>query len=657
MGSPNPASGSSGDKNKEESYHPLCDEEKKEQALEALNDGKEEEEEEEEERGTWSSRLDFVMSALSFAVGMGNIWRFPYMCYKNGGGAFLIPYLVMVVFAGFPLMFLELAFGQYASQGIVSIWKASPLFQGVGWTMYFISFISCIYYNMLIAYSFYYLFASFAADVPWRNCDNAWNKAGCGGLHELMAEKNCTKFNGTWYNTTCWSEGELPAHVQLAMANVTNQTASLVEARSPADEYFHFNMLDISEGIENLGMIKWQLALCLLLCWLIVAVCLSKGIKSSGKATYITATFPYLVLLILLVRGLTLDGSMEGIMYYITPQWDRLTSAKVWGDAAVQVFYSMSICWGGLITLASYNKFNNNCFRDSIIVAVGDCLTSVFAGVVIFAIIGYMAHELNVPVSEVATQGAGLAFIVYPSVVTRLPISPLWAILFMLMLINLGIGTQFTLVTTAHTTLLDVFSKYLRKGRRPLLLLLTICLFCYLMGLIITTRGGMYVLQLMDSYAPSYALLVVGLVETLVISWVYGLDRFFKNIELMTGSKPSKFWIICWRFITPGLILFILIFTFIDFKPSSYGKYTYPLYADIIGWCITAMEIAFIPGVAIYKICTSGHEGTLWSRIKFLSQPAEDWGPAEEVKLRRDIVKREEATIPLNIMIEKPQIA
>lgn len=118
----------------------------------------------------------------------------------------------------------------------------------------------------------------------------------------------------------------------------------------------------------------------------------------------------------LFIRGILLPGANEGILFYLTPDWKRLMSAKVWGDAAVQIFFALSPAWGGLITLSSYNKFTNNCYKDSLIVAVSNIGTSFFAGFVIFSVIGFLAHELAVPVASVVDQGAGLAFIVYPEV-------------------------------------------------------------------------------------------------------------------------------------------------------------------------------------------------------------------------------------------------
>uniref|UniRef100_K1QL48 Sodium-and chloride-dependent glycine transporter 2 n=1 Tax=Magallana gigas TaxID=29159 RepID=K1QL48_MAGGI len=95
-----------------------------------MSNGSDSSGDENHERGNWSRKLDFVLSCLSYAVGLGNVWRFPYVCYRNGAGAFLIPFVIMLFITGIPLVFMELSLGQYASAGVVRVWRASPIFQG-----------------------------------------------------------------------------------------------------------------------------------------------------------------------------------------------------------------------------------------------------------------------------------------------------------------------------------------------------------------------------------------------------------------------------------------------------------------------------------------------------------------------------------------------
>ena len=610
-------------------------------------------EDENKVRGNWSGKLDFLLSCLSYAVGLGNLWRFPYLCYRNGGGAFLIPYVVMLIFTGMPLFFMELSFGQFAGEGVISIWKVCPLFQGIGWGMFIVSSFIGMYYNMLIAWALFYLIASINSEVPWRDCDNHWNTESCG-LVDRIKIKACTDIPGTWYNDTCYTVAD---HGEETFKNITDLTANwnmsdYMKGRLfPSDEYFHNYVLDISDGFHEMGSPRWQLVGALALAWLLVGICLIKGIKSQGKVVYFTATFPYVVLFVLLVRGLTLPGSMDGILFYLTPKWHLLANAKVWGDAAVQIFFSLSPCWGGLITLASYNKFHNNCLRDSLVVSIGNCLTSFFAGFVIFGIIGFMAHEMGLEVDEVAKQGAGLAFIVYPEVVTRLPVSPVWAVLFFSMLVTLGLGTQFSTITTVHTTMLDVFPGYLRQGKRPMYLMCLICSLGFILGLSCTTQGGMYVIQLIDNYAATYSLLIIGLFECSVLAFIYGVGNFSKDIERMLGKPVSIWWKVMWCCVTPILLAGIMVFTWIDYTPSKYDTYAFPAWADALGWIITMTSVSAIPIVAVIKIIMCKHKGSTWEKVVFLIQPSNDWGAAIDVNsaFLEEIDQNHEVKMALNV--------
>ncbi|XP_057186608.1 sodium- and chloride-dependent glycine transporter 2 [Triplophysa rosa] len=572
-------------------------------------------------RGNWSNKLDFILSMVGYAVGLGNVWRFPYLAFQNGGGAFLIPYLIMLGLAGIPIFLLEVSLGQFASQGPVSVWKAIPALQGCGIAMLIISVLIAIYYNIIMCWTLYYLFASLKETLPWATCTNEWNTIGCKDKDMLLLdscilrERNITSIKNTTFCLSANAVGNLSK-----LLNATTENKTYV---SPSEEYFKYNVLHFSKGIEYPGDIRWPLAACLFLAWLIVYASLAKGIKSSGKVVYFTATFPYVVLVILLIRGVTLPGASSGILYFITPKWEKLSDAKVWKDAATQIFFSLSAGWGGLITLSSYNKFHNNCYRDTLIVTCTNSATSIFAGFVIFSVIGFMAHELKVPIEKVADEGPGIAFVVYPEALTRLPLSPFWAIIFFLMLLTLGLDTMFATIETIVTSVSDEFPKYLRK-HKPLFTLVC-CLSFFVLGFPMITESGMYMLQLVDTYAASYSLVIIAIFELIGVSYIYGLKRFCEDIEMMIGFQPNRFWRICWAFVTPTILTFILIISLYQWKVMTYENYTYPTWSMVLGWLMVICSVIWIPIMFVIKMHLA--PGSFVERLKLVCSPQPDWGP------------------------------
>uniref|UniRef100_A0A8K9XGI9 Transporter n=1 Tax=Oncorhynchus mykiss TaxID=8022 RepID=A0A8K9XGI9_ONCMY len=522
-------------------------------------------------RGNWTNKLDFILSMVGYAVGLGNVWRFPYLAFQNGGGAFLIPYLIMLCLAGIPIFLLEVSLGQFASQGPVSVWKAIPALQGCGIAMLIISVLIAIYYNIIMCWTLYYLFASLKGSLPWANYT-------C-----ILHDKNITSVKNSSFCLSAQAIGNLTKLVNMTYPD--NKTYV-----SPSEEYFKYNVLHISKGIEYPGDIRWPLAGCLLLAWLIVYLSLAKGIKSSGKVVYFTATFPYVVLVILLFRGVTLPGAGDGILYFITPKWEKLNDAKVWKDAATQIFFSLSAAWGGLITLSSYNKFHNNCYRDTIIVCIVNSATSIFAGFVIFSVIGFMAHELKVPIEKVADEGPGIAFVVYPEALTRLPLSPFWAIIFFLMLLTLGLDTM---VTNLHCVCVFV------------------CVGPFQVCCILLPNFVAFYYPLNPSF-PSIPLFL-------------GLQRFCEDIEMMIGFQPNRFWRICWAFVTPTILTGILGLSLYQWKVMTYEDYTYPPWSMVMGWLMVVCSVIWIPIMFVIKMYLA--PGSFMERLKLVCSPQPDWGP------------------------------
>ncbi|KAK2153810.1 hypothetical protein LSH36_285g03067 [Paralvinella palmiformis] len=559
-------------------------------------------------RGKWGRQIEFLLSCIGYAVGLGNLWRFPYLCIRNGGGAFLVPYFLFLFLCGLPLFYMELILGQFSSLSPVSVWKLCPLFKGIGWGMLIVSGILCIYYNIIISWVLYYIGMSFRAEVPWKSCNNPWNTENCS--------RPVLDINET---------------LSGSLANATHQGKT-----SPAEEFFHFKILNMSSGIDDLGGIQWQMLLCLLAAWTLVYICLCKGIKSSGKVVYVTATVPYLFLTILLIRGATLPGSLQGIKFYIIPDWKKLLEFEVWTEACLQIFYSLGPAWGGLITMASYNNFHNNCFRDALIVCLTCGGTSFYAGFVIFSIIGFMAFETGLPVGEVITQGPGLAFIAYPEAVARLPISPFWALCFFLMLLTLGLDSQivfhllifkqFATLETLTSGFVDEFPRVL--GKRKHLFTFFVCMIMFGLGLPLTTRGGIYIFQILDWYSAAFSVMVIGFTECIVVCYIYGIGHFFQDIQIMLFQRPSYVWAILWCFVTPAILLVILIVSVMQLSPPMYGNYVYPWWVQLIGWIIASLSIIPIPVMAVYKIITT--KGSVYQIFSTLLRPEQDWGPSSE---------------------------
>ncbi|XP_067856781.1 sodium- and chloride-dependent neutral and basic amino acid transporter B(0+)-like [Heptranchias perlo] len=565
-------------------------------------------------RGVWTTKADYILSMIGYAVGLGNVWRFPYLAYKNGGGAFVIPYVIMLAFVGLPVFFLECSLGQFASVGPIFMWKAVPILQGVGVTMVLVSTIVALYYNCIIGYSVYYLFASFQYPLPWSNCFDWW------GADEL-----CSSNQKDSFCSITLADGT----IKIIKNETCTSGAKVYLAQNPSEQYWNKVVLRRSSSIDETGEIVWHLALCLLLAWLIVGVTLCKGIKSSGKVVYFTATFPYLVILVLLIRGVTLEGARNGIEYYIGKQSDfsKLAHAEVWKDAATQIFYSLTVAFGGITALSSYSRFNNNCYRDAIVVCIVDCSTSILAGFAIFSVLGHMAYLQDKSVKDVAESGFGLVFIAYPDALSHLPKSPLWSVLFFFMLITLGIDSEFALMETVATSIQDAFPNFVKPRYLCMLMILGISM--YLLGLVFVTQAGIYWMHIIDHFSAGLILLLNAALEVIGIIWIYGGNRFIKDIEMMIGEKSWRFWLwwrSCWFCITPFLTIGILIWSLITFVPPHYGPIEYPSWAIALGWCILLFCVLWIPLLAIKKIAQS--EGsTLYQKFVASCRPAPDWGP------------------------------
>ncbi|XP_068003853.1 sodium-dependent neutral amino acid transporter B(0)AT3-like isoform X2 [Melanerpes formicivorus] len=566
----------------------------------------------EDGRPKWDNKFQYILSCIGFAVGLGNVWRFPYLCQIHGGGAFLIPYFIALLFEGIPLLHLELALGQCLRKGSISAWNTiSPYLGGVGVGSWMVSLLVSLYYNTVLTWVMWYFINSFQEPLPWSVCP----------LNE-----NRTEFNEECYEST-------------------------------AVNYFWYRKtLNITPDITDSGTLQWWLILCLAACWALVYLCTIRGIETTGKAIYVTAIFPYLVLSIFLIQGLTLPGATEGLAYLFTPNLNTLKNPRVWLDAATQIFFSLSLGFGGLIAFSSYNPPNNDCEKDAVTVAIVNSMTSLYASIPVFSVLGFKAttgywdcldrningiiNMFDLPEESIVRQnytawisflnsshpekiaglklkscdlqefldqsvsGTGLAFIVFTQAIILMPGSQAWAILFFIMLFSLGLSSMFGNIEGVFTPLLELqmISKSIPKE----------------------VLSGSYWIDIFDSYASSLPLLVIAFFEVVGVVYIYKMKRFSKDLKQMTGRKPNLYWQITWRFISPLLLLIVFMAfvmlqiqnspTYAAWNPEYEGfpmkeEKVYPPWILAICVLLALLPCVFVPLIALFhlikRMCSS----------------------------------------------------
>ncbi|XP_048873665.1 sodium- and chloride-dependent creatine transporter 1 isoform X2 [Brienomyrus brachyistius] len=578
------------------------------------------------ERETWTRQMDFIMSCVGFAVGLGNVWRFPYLCYKNGGGAFLIPYLLIVFIGGIPVFFLEIALGQFMKQGGVSAWNIAPLFKGLGLASMVIVFFCNTYYIMVLVWGLYFLLNSFSSPLPWATCGHPWNSPNCTQDFSRPCPSHSSLLGPAQEPSSPRNQSSPQPLQNLSSLLLLNLSCAEVDGmRSPVIEFWERKVLRLSGGLDEAGDVSGQMVLCLVATWIFVYFCIWKGVKSTGKVVYFTALFPYLVLVVLLAHGVTLPGALDGIVYYLKPDWSKLAEAQVWIDAGTQIFFSYAIGLGALTALGSYNRFHNNCYQDAFILALINSGTSFFSGFVVFSVLGFMAAEQGVDISRVAESGPGLAFIAYPKAVTLMPLAPFWAALFFFMLLILGLDSQFVGVEGFITGVMDMLPPNSLAGslRREVVVAIC-CITCFFIDLSMVTEGGMYVFQLFDYYSASgMTLLWQAFWECMVVAWVYGADRFMDDVARMIGYHPLPYMKWCWSFVTPCVCVGIFLFHVVNYKPLTYNSsYVYPWWGEALGWGLALSSMLCIPVTVLYKLLRC--KGSLRERWQHLTAPV--WG-------------------------------
>ena len=476
-------------------------------------------------RGQWGSRTGFVLAAIGSAVGLGNIWRFPYVVASNGGGAFILVFLIAMLTAGIPILILEFSIGLKTHKSAPgALGHLNPKWEWLGWLQVLTCFLIVIYYSVIIAWSLSYGFFSIQG-MKW----------------------------GT-------------------------DTAG----------FFFSQYLELPESF-SLGKFNPDIAVSLFIVWAIVLFSVIGGIKDGiEKANKIFMPILFTLVVIILIRGVTLEGALAGLDYLFKPDFSKLKDYQVWVAAYGQVFYSMSVAFGIMITYSSYLPDDSDVSNNAFITGFADSSFSLLSGITVFSVLGYMAHTRGASVAEVAGNGGvGLAFIVFPEAINALPgLNNVFGLIFFLVLAFAGLTSAISLTEVVISSFIDKF-KFNRK-KASIFIVVT----QFILSLIYSFGGGLFILDIVDAFVNNYNILISGLIEILLITWVYKLGDFKTLINTNSEIKVNWFWAFCLKFLTPVILAIILAFKVIADIKSPYGNGQYPQYAIYaLGWSMPVISL------------------------------------------------------------------
>ncbi|MHC4543208.1 MAG: sodium-dependent transporter [Planctomycetota bacterium] len=461
----------------------------------------------EEQRESWGTRGGFVLAAVGSAVGLGNLWGFPYKLYSYGGGAFLIPYILALVVVGIPVMVLEFSIGHYTQRAAPDAFKRGHRrFELVGWWGILLAFVIVTYYPVILAYCFSFLWYSIVGiftggKLPW---------AGEG----IEGVENARQF----FNET------------------------------------YLGKIDIGEARFYLGSIRWNIVLPLVITWVAMYFCIFRGVRLVGKIVWLTVPLPWLMLLILAVRGLTLDGSMQGLAYYLDPVWSELYKPITWRYAFGQVFFSLSLAYGIMITYASFLHRKSDLNNNAAIISIADFATSFVAGLAVFATLGGMAFVTQqaghaVRVEKVAEAGPSLSFFAFPYALAQLPYSAWFSFVFFFALVTLGLDSAFSMTEAILASIVD------KTGWRRGIVLPLLSVVGFGFGLLFVTKAGFNWLETIDGFVNgTWGIAFMGLLECIVLGWLWRIGTLRRHANSRSDWQLGRWWDYLIRIVIPILL-------------------------------------------------------------------------------------------------------
>lgn len=484
------------------------------------------------QREVFATRGAFIFAAIGSAVGLGNIWRFPYVTYENGGGAFIIPYLVALLTAGIPLLFFDYAMG-HRSRGSapLAFRMATKVAEPIGWFQTGVAVVIAIYYAAIIGWAGAYMFFSL---------NQAWG--------------------------------------------------------DDAETYFFGSFLKMGDPGVSMEFVPTILLLVIAV-WVITLAVLLLGVQD-GIARFSKIFIPLLIVLFLalVIRALFLPGAAEGLNALFTPDFSALANPAVWIAAYGQIFFSLSIAFGIMITYASYLKRKTNLTGSGLVVAFSNSGFEILAGIGVFAALGFMAAAQGAQVSDVATSGIGLAFVAFPTLISEMPGGGLFGFAFFACLVFAGLTSLISIVQVPIQALREKFG----VGNKASVLLVG-GVMAIISILLMSTVTALYVLDTMDAFANNIGIVGAAVVGLIVVGWfARKLPVLRDHLNAISSFKVGWFWMIILGGVTTLVLLYMLIVQIITYANEGYGEYPATL-IGVFGWGMIGLLIVISIVLSLIK--------------------------------------------------------
>ena len=465
-------------------------------------------------REQWNTKLGFLLAAIGSAVGLGNIWRFPYIAAQNGGGAFLLPYFFAIITAGIPILILEYTLGKtYKAGAPVTLARINKKFEWLGWFQVMVAFMISVYYFAIIVWVVSYI--GFSATQAWG----------------------------------------------------TDPTGFFVE------------YLGLTNSAIELGGIQTNLIIPFIIVWAVSAFILYRGV-SKGIEMVCKICLPVLFILIaiLVIRGITLPGAADGLEYMFAPNWAALAKPGVWVAAYGQIFFSLSIAFAIMISYSSYLPKETDVVNSAFITATANHGFEVFAGIGVFSIMGYMALMQGVPVEEIAKAGVGLAFMTFPAAISSLPaLNGFFGVCFFGALLTAGITSLISIMQAVITGIEDKFNMPHKKA------VTTVIVPAFIVSILFITGAGLNILDIVDAFINNIGIAGAGLLEVVLIGWFFDTEKLRQEANSFSNFSIGRWWAYSLKIITVVVLGVMVFLNTKDYLMNGYGGYA-ALDIAIFGW-------------------------------------------------------------------------